>query len=78
MAGAADLQAAGIWPDPGELREAVIARARAALEGLGLTLLPLSPASGMSDHRGTHAAHLDEILANLQSVARADPEAVQW
>ncbi|HET8984736.1 MAG TPA: 1,2-phenylacetyl-CoA epoxidase subunit PaaC [Trueperaceae bacterium] len=78
MAGAADLHAAGIWPDPGELREAVVARTRTALEGVGLTVGPLSPASGVTDHRGTHPTHLGEILANLQSVARSDPEALRW
>ncbi len=78
MTGAAELHAAGIWPDPSELRDAVVARTRSALEGVGLTVGPLSPASGLTDHRGTHPAHLDEVLANLQSVARADPEAVQW
>lgn len=78
MKDTAELHGIGIWPDQDELREAVVAKARAALEDVGVTALPLSRASGLTGHRGSHPAHLDELITRMQSVARADPEAVLW
>src|SRR5690606_28360363 len=78
MSGSQDLTAAGMWPDPGELREPVLARAAAALRSAGLSVGPLSAQSGMNDHRGTHLPRFEEFLDRLQSVARADPEAATW
>src|SRR5690606_34198588 len=78
MPGTMDLHAAGIWPQPDELREAVVARARAALSQVGLGAGPLLPTAGLTSARGTHPDHPDGWLERLPSVARADPEATHW
>lgn len=78
MQGTPELHTAGIWPDPDELGEAVLNSARAVLDDVGATAGPRPRTGGPPARRGTHAAHFDELIATLQSVARADQEAVLW
>jgi len=81
LPGDAVLAAAGIWPDPSELASAVVARAEAALVAAGVA--PPDLAGGPtwlpgSDPRATHPFGLAEMLATMQAVARADPDATSW
>lgn len=73
----ADLVAAGYLPDWEALPGAVVARARAALGAADLDpgRDPVVPAVNARDRVSPQRA---ELLATLQSVARADPEAVVW
>lgn len=67
----------GIYPDAGELAAAVMARVSRELEAVGLALPPaaareLPPRTERLDDQLAH------LLAEMQSVARADPEAESW
>lgn len=78
LPGDALLAAEGIYPDPTELAGAVLARLRTELGRLELTLPALAapPAAGSRTERGE--GPLAALLAELQSVARADPAAESW
>ncbi|MFA5550936.1 MAG: 1,2-phenylacetyl-CoA epoxidase subunit PaaC [Trueperaceae bacterium] len=78
LEGDALLAADGIYPDPAELAAAVLGRLRTELNRLELTLpaLPAPPAAGARSDRGE--GHLAALLAEMQSVARADPAAESW
>ncbi len=81
LPGDAVLVAAGIWPDPSELASAVVARAVAALAAAGVALPDLPGGLAWlpgSDPRATHPGGLAEMLATMQAVARADPDATGW
>lgn len=77
LPGDALLEAEGVLPDWGAVAEATIARARRALAeasidpGFDPEVPPASSREAVSEHRR-------ELLGTMQSVARADPEAVAW
>ncbi len=65
---------AGYFPPLAEVRQDWLARVTPALTAAELT----PPTLGGTDlRRDQHSPHLTELLAELQSVARADPEA-EW
>lgn len=90
LPGDAALVADGIWPDSPALRDAVVARVRAAFASVDIALpdLPAFDAHGgqvrdgaadaAADPRATHPGGLADMLAKMQSVARADPDAEGW
>lgn len=81
LPGDAALVAAGIWPAANALGTAVLARTRGALAAAGVALpdLPGGPTWGVGeDPRATHPGGLAEMLARMQAVARADPDATGW
>lgn len=90
LPGDATLVEAGIWPDPGALEDAVMARVRAAFAAVDVTLPELpafeadagrttdATAGQAADPRSTHPGGLADMLAKMQSVARADPGAEGW
>ncbi len=65
--------------DVHEVRDEVVTVLRQVAQEAGLTLRPLAAADGSGPARfgrdGRHTEHLAPLLAQLQSVARADPEA---
>jgi ring-1,2-phenylacetyl-CoA epoxidase subunit PaaC len=80
----------GIWPEPRALEDAVMARVRAAFAAVDV-MLPALPAFASdagriadgaagrpADPRSTHPGGLADMLAKMQSVARADPGADGW
>ena len=76
LPGEARLVEEGIVPDASELEAAVRARIDAALARAGLEAPAVSPAA--SGGRERHGEALVSLLIELQSVARADPEADAW
>ena len=78
LPGDALLAAEGIYPDPTELADAVLTRLKAELRQLELTLpaLPEPPTTNTRTERAEGA--LAALLAEMQSVARADPAAESW
>lgn len=58
-----------------DAREAVLAVLAQVTEAAGLTLADAPAAPAGSGRRGEHTEHLAPLLAELQSVARAHPEA---
>ncbi len=66
----------GIYPQADELAEAVLGRVRRELEALGLTLPPLTGELPPRTQRVDD--ELAELLTEMQSVARADPDAESW
>jgi len=80
LPGDAALAAAGVYPEAAELADAVLARVGAALEAAGLarpTLEPPADAAG-ADRRQRPDGVLAALLAEMQSVARSDPQAEGW
>jgi ring-1,2-phenylacetyl-CoA epoxidase subunit PaaC len=73
---AQQLLAPGGFVDPDRLRQNWQLPVAQELQHMGLTL-PLGPAFQPSDRR-LHTEHLWSLLAELQSVARSDPEARVW
>jgi ring-1,2-phenylacetyl-CoA epoxidase subunit PaaC len=71
----ARLADAGITPDPNLVREQWEAQVRAYLKESGLSV-PVFPA-GNTFSRFKHTADLASLLADLQQVARLDPDA-RW
>lgn len=71
----ARLAEAGFAPDPNEIREEWLAGIRAHLEESGLAV-PAIPA-GIVFSRFKHTEHLAALLADMQEVARAHPDA-RW
>ncbi len=72
LPGDADLVTHSIFPDLSELADSWRAHVRRDLENAGLTLPDDPPYSWDRTH---HGEHLTELLADMQLVARADPEA---
>jgi len=75
LAGDAALTEAGILPDMAEVGAAALERVRAALTGSGLEPPEVPPNPGGRDR---HGEDLVALLIDMQSVARADPEATAW
>jgi ring-1,2-phenylacetyl-CoA epoxidase subunit PaaC len=71
------LAAEGVLPDWDALPAATLRRAREALAAASLDPGP-DPARRDAADRGAASAHRVELLATMQSVARADPEALAW
>lgn len=67
--------ATGFGVEPGPVREEVGATLRQVAEAAGLPLPSARPLPGHG-RAGEHTGHLAPLLAELQSVARADPGAV--
>lgn len=67
------LAAGKVWPDPQQVQQAWLDAVLPALRQAGLTE-PAAPA--VQDDRRTHSLHLEALLADMQMVARSDPEAV--
>ena len=67
----------GFGPDPASVRAEVeqVLRQVADAAGLELPQLPSATAASDSGRDGRHTEHLAPLLAELQSEARADPEA---
>ena len=66
---------AGITPGREEVREAWQAAAMPFLDKSGLKIPPAE--ASVAEPRSQHTKHLNELLADLQEVARVDPDA-QW
>lgn len=69
---------AGLGVDPAELREEVDEVLRQVITAATLTRpesAPLAGVSGMTGRHGVHTEHLGFLLAEMQSLARAHPEA---
>ncbi|MFF3751545.1 1,2-phenylacetyl-CoA epoxidase subunit PaaC [Streptomyces sp. NPDC002018] len=64
----------GFGVDAASVRDEVMEVLGQVLDAAGLTLADVDPLAG-SGRDGDHTAHLAPLLAELQSVARADPEA---
>ncbi|MFF8592391.1 1,2-phenylacetyl-CoA epoxidase subunit PaaC [Streptomyces sp. NPDC015220] len=64
----------GFGIDPADVREEVLTVLRRVLDTAGLRL-PEAPALPGQGREGAHTEHLAPLLAELQSVARAHPEA---
>lgn len=73
QAGEEVLTAERFWPDSDELRAGWLEIVQPFLEDAGLAAPPIG--AGPAD-RGEHSLHLEALLADMQMVARADPEAV--
>src|SRR5690606_31236298 len=78
LPGDALLSRAGIFPDASELADAVLGRVTDAARRVGLTLPPLTPPSSPDLRVERPDGHLAALLAEMQSVARADPAAESW
>nr|WP_246351324.1 1,2-phenylacetyl-CoA epoxidase subunit PaaC [Deinobacterium chartae] len=77
LPGEAELAAQGLLPDLSALRPRWEESTRQHLGACGLSV----PAWGAPEDvwsRDQHSPHLPELLAEMQGVARADPEAVAW
>lgn len=72
MQGDAALVEADIWPEMAPLHQQWLAKVGEMLTECGLTA-PASPAN--HDRRDIHTQHLAVLLADMQSVARLDPQA---
>ncbi|MBU6358952.1 MAG: 1,2-phenylacetyl-CoA epoxidase subunit PaaC [Chloroflexota bacterium] len=72
MLGDEALVAAGIWPDMAPLQQQWLAKVGEMLAECGL-IAPASAATRVS--RASHTEHLTALLADMQSVARLDPQA---
>lgn len=68
----------GHLPDPEELASAVIERLRQAFEAAGVPTDGLSAPGAEPSGRREHGPELEELLSEMQSVARADQEAGSW
>lgn len=78
LPGDALLAAAGIFPTAAELAGAVLERLSAALTALGFDLPALGPDTATSPRLERTDGHLEALLAEMQSVARADPAVESW
>lgn len=73
------LSEAGYFPAADDLASAVRARLGLAFAAVGLDLTEsLTPTSEPTGDRGGPDPDLGELLATMQSVARADPQATSW
>lgn len=72
MLGDEALVAAGIWPDMAPLQQQWLAKVSEMLAECGL-VAPATVVTRVSRH--THTEHLVNLLADMQSVARLDPQA---
>ncbi len=76
LPGDATLTAAGIYPDAIELEGAVMERITAALARVDVAPPTADAAQGGRHHRAS--GELAALLAEMQSVARSDPQAESW
>lgn len=72
------LAAEGIYPPAHELATAVLDRLTGALEALGLDLPAFASPASTTPRTQRQGGELEALLANMQSVARADPAAESW
>lgn len=78
LPGDALLAAEGVFPPAEELADAVLERVRAALEPLSLELPAPRTKEAVNPRKERTDGHLEALLAEMQSVARADPAAEGW